>query len=119
MVPCMLMIKVLPNLEHGVKLIGFLKKLVPTLEEEEQLYILYNPSTFQVYGLSTSCQSKLNLSPQMITATYEFTLNNILPDTKILEEKQNDPSIAFILNFNTATINQMFVIESGESDLEP
>lgn len=65
MVPCSLMIKVLPNLDEGIRLVGFLKEVQQSFDplklgendiDERVHYIMFSPDTGVIHGITYSCK---------------------------------------------------------------
>lgn len=63
LIPCSLMIKVLPNLDEGIQIVGFLKEIDIQQsqqkqgydQEEKAHYMIYNVISGAVLGVTLSC----------------------------------------------------------------
>lgn len=62
LVACTLMIKVLPNLDEGIQIVGFLKDLevgnamLKDMEKDEKVhYMIYNANSLVIMGVTHSC----------------------------------------------------------------
>lgn len=92
LVPCSLMTKVLPNLDEGIQIVGFLKDIDVQLQgqkqgfeqEERTHYMLYNAQTEVVLGVTHSCYQQFGIPASLVQGnsanTVEFTLDSIAPD---------------------------------------
>ena len=82
------MIKVLPNLEEGIQIVGFLKEadnsqqnmLKSQFESEEKVhYMIYNAVTESIMGVTYSCYQSLGIPASLVygnsSNTSEFTID--------------------------------------------
>lgn len=87
LVPCSLMIKVLPNLEEGIQIVGFLKDIdtnyntsKPSSQEQEQEeavhYMIYRTDndSFIMQGVTQSCYTSFGIPASLM---YGNTSNNV------------------------------------------
>jgi len=138
--PCSLLVKIFPNLEEGIKVVGFLNSIetespsssspptsnMPSKVSEEGFisgrvhYIVYGGESNTIYGVSESCKKTFGISSGLTLATNrnfnEFTIDKIFPD--IL--KQNPEELAsqtgLVLTLDTSFLHQDFFIEKRDSE---
>jgi len=70
-VPCTLMIKILPNLDEGIKIVGFIKEIESNgnaeFDVDEQVhYILYGGENNAVFGITESCYKSFGIPVSLI-----------------------------------------------------
>jgi len=127
--PCSLLVKIFPNLEEGIKAVGFINTLeadtsgnVPVSRAGEDVllsskahYILYGGESNTIYGVSESCKKSFGISSGLTLATNrnfnEFTIDKIFPDLL----KQNPEELAshtgLVLSLDTTFLQQDFFVE--------
>jgi len=75
MVPCSLMIKVLPNLDDGIRLVGFLKEIEKDSHFVKELafdtdkpvhYIMYSTETGLINGVTYSCKQDFGIPSRLV-----------------------------------------------------
>ncbi|KAM3130308.1 hypothetical protein pb186bvf_017604 [Paramecium bursaria] len=130
LVPCTLMIKVLPNLDEGIQIVGFLKDIEQGsqyMRQEQDVdaevhYIIVNANNWAILGITQSCYTKFGIPSSLVygnsTNSNEFTLDNIAPelaDSKNNEDLQNGGLVTYI---DTTQIQQNFLLGRGDSDDE-
>ena len=92
LVPCTLMIKVLPNLDEGIQIVGFLKDIDQSQNllksqfdaEEKVHYMIYNATSETIMGVTYSCYQSLGIPASLVygnsSNTSEFTIDQIAPE---------------------------------------
>lgn len=127
-VPCTLMIKVLPDLERGVRLVGFLNDVEnentlaknADLEAEDKAhYIVYSGDTGAIHGFTQSCKKAFGLPSSLIygaAASNDFTIDVIFPDLAgcNLEDLKNSTGV--ITTLDTSTLQQDYLLAHSESE---
>lgn len=95
------MIKVLPSLDEGIQIVGFLKDidqnqnmLKSQFDAEEKVhYMIYDSVKDEIYGVTYSCYQSMGIPASLVkgnsSSNQEFTIDLIAPeitDPKNLEE---------------------------------
>jgi PAS domain S-box-containing protein len=127
-VPCTLMIKVLPDLTNGVRLVGFLNEVEnengftknTEFENEEKVhYIVYSGDTGAIHGFTNTCKKDFGLISSLIygaAATNDFTMDVIFPDllNHNIEDLKNPAGV--ITTLDTSTLQQDYLLAHTESE---
>jgi hypothetical protein len=128
-VPCTLMIKVLPNLDEGIRMVGFLKDIEKDSSvmknaefdsDEKVHYILYSGDTGVIHGITYSCKQEFGIPSSLVhgsnSATNEFTIDTIFPEllTHNIEELKGATGVTTTLD--TSTLQQNYLIAQGRDD---
>src|SRR5690606_30150303 len=91
-IPSSLMIKVMPNLDEGIRLVGFLKdvdkggnfgKGTEFETEEEVHHIVYSGDTGVIHGISSGIKKHFGIPASLMAganASNDFTMDIIFPD---------------------------------------
>ena len=123
------MIKVLPNLDEGIQIVGFLKDveqggsyMKQEMETDEKVhYIVYNGNSYVIMGVTESVYHAFGIPASLVygntTNTNEFTLDAIAPeisDPKNLEELKGGMTVTI----DTTNIQQNFLLGHGDSEDE-
>mmetsp|Transcript_28675 Transcript_28675/g.25657 ORF Transcript_28675/g.25657 Transcript_28675/m.25657 type:complete len:287 (-) Transcript_28675:781-1641(-) len=128
MIPCTLMIKVLPTLDEGIKLVGFLKDIEKDsgfmkadLETDGKIhYIMYGGDGSHIHGVTHSCKKKFGISSNLVesaeSAANEFTIDSIFPNLLQFDDAELSTSVGVITTIDTTSIPQNFVGNNNESD---
>ena len=59
-VPCALLAKILPNLENGIQIVGFLRKY-PGFEIKKDKFVLYSSESGIIFGVTKACYESFGL----------------------------------------------------------
>lgn len=127
-VPCTLMIKVLPDLTNGVRLVGFLNEIEnengftknTEFENEEKVhYIVYSGDTGAIHGFTQTCKKDFGLISSLIygaAATNDFTMDVIFPDllNHNIEDLKNPAGV--VTTLDTSTLQQDYLLAHTESE---
>ena len=127
-VPCTLMIKILPNLENGVRLVGFLDDAGGEngfvkgndFEAEERVhYIVYSGDNGAIHGYTQSCRKDFGLPSSLIygaAATNDFTMDVIFPEllNHNIEDLKNPAGV--VTTLDTSNLQQDYLLAHTESD---
>jgi len=127
-VPCTLMIKVLPDLTNGVRLVGFLNEVenengftknVEFENEEKVHYIVYSGDTGAIHGFTQTCKKDFGLISSLIygaAATNDFTMDVIFPDllNHNIEDLKNPAGV--VTTLDTSTLQQDYLLAHTESE---
>jgi len=127
-VPCTLMIKVLPDLTNGVRLVGFLNEVEnengftknAEFENEEKVhYIVYSGDTGAIHGFTQTCKKDFGLISSLIygaAATNDFTMDVIFPDllNHNIEDLRNPAGV--VTTLDTSTLQQDYLLAHTESE---
>lgn len=130
LVPCTLMVKILPNLDEGISIVGFLKDIElgnafirnEPDSEETIYYIMYGGENNIVQGITSACYSSFGIPSSLVygnnTDHNELTMDSIIEDlsSQNLEDLRS-PSGA-ILTINTTNLPQEYLIGNGDSSKE-
>lgn len=76
LVPCSLMIRVLPNLTRGLLIVGFLKK---TENTDHYFYIMFDEITHSLLGFSESVNAKFGLPVSLTQGLIDLPISEIAP----------------------------------------
>ena len=127
-VPCSLMIKVLPNLDEGIRLVGFLKDVDKDgtfakgseFETEERVHhIMYSGDTGAIHGITHSCKRSFGIPSSLVSgasATNDFTMDIIFPDlaSHSIEDLKNPSGV--VTTLDTSSLQQNYLLGDSESD---
>jgi PAS domain S-box-containing protein len=118
--PFNLLAKILPNLENGIQIVGFLR-LINGFDSEKDKYVLYSPETGMIYGVSKACYMQFGIRASLTFGKcYNMSeLNFDLLCPEILEEsKQTAMKSANGLNvlLDTSSIQANHPLENEDDD---
>lgn len=128
-VPCSLMIKILPNLDEGIRLVGFLKDIEKEtgmmknaeFDSEEQVhYLIYAGDTGTIHGITKSCRQTFGIPSSLVygsqSATNEFSIDAIMPE--ILQHNSEDlkAQSGVITTLDTSSLQQNYLAARAESE---
>jgi len=127
-VPCSLMIKVLPNLDEGIRLVGFLKDVDKDgtfakggdMETDEKVHhIMYSGDTGAIHGITHSCKREFGIPASLVSgagATNDFTMDIIFPDlaSHTLEDLKNPAGV--VTTLDTSTLQQNYLLGDSASN---
>lgn len=129
-VPCQIIIKVLPNLERGIQMVGFMKELDPNLNqisdsslEENYHWIVYNYENFMLLGLTMNCQQSFGIPASLCYGqtnnTVELSVDQLIPDLAKPEREEELRSFNGLeCTLDSYTIQQDFLIENKDEEQE-
>ncbi|CAD8114609.1 unnamed protein product [Paramecium primaurelia] len=117
-VPCLLMFKILPQLKKGLRMVNFFKILE---NYDSHYYILFNPTTFLIYGLSQNCQDSFGIPVNFAYGnnahSNDFNMEILILDFNHLVEKlkisQENILTAFPLQLDTTKLQKQFIMEDS------
>jgi len=127
-IPCTLLIKIMPSLANGIQILSFLNEKESTDQKKDSScpnnYILYGEKTGVVYGISKSCYEYFNIKPDLCfgkcSNMSELTLEMICPeilDQKAEEEYTSNSGI--VVELDTTQILAKYPFDDeGVDDLE-
>ena len=127
-VPCSLMIKVLPNLDEGIRLVGFLKDVDKDgtfakggdMETDEKVHhIMYSGDTGAIHGITHSCKREFGIPASLVSgagATNDFTMDIVFPDlaSHTLEDLKNPAGV--VTTLDTSTLQQNYLLGDSASN---
>jgi PAS domain S-box-containing protein len=131
-VPCAITVKVIPNLNDGLKMVGFLNELSqgkPNNPQEKGIssaynkmhYILYGGENNVVHGVTESCFQAFGISSSLTLAQNidfsEFTIDKIFPDL-LLQNTQELRTGGLILKINTTALAQEYLAAKNSALFE-
>jgi hypothetical protein len=131
MVPCTLMIKILPNLEEGIKVVGFLKdnetgvvyNKTSDFESDDKFhYIMYNGDNGIILGITLSCYKSFGIPSNLVygnnASSNEFTIDSILPDIINQNHEELKSGNGIVTTLDTSTLQQNYLVgnENGEKE---
>jgi len=124
-VPCALMIKIYPNLDQGIRVVGFLRKielnsvtsLKPKVGQEVVLnslrthYLMYGGENDEVYAITEGCYDSFGI-PASITngANPEFTIDSIFPDFHDIDDESLKTPQGQLYTIDTTSLPQNFLV---------
>lgn len=129
-IPCTLLIKVLPSLFDGIQIVGFLKEkesenILDEDKKHEDNYILYGEPNGMVYGVTKSCFNNFSIRSSL---TYgkcpnmsELTLEMIAPEVlepKNLDDYKSNSGVLVTLDTTVILQNYPFDDDDENDDLE-
>jgi len=124
-IPCALMIKVYPNLDQGIRVVGFLRKiesnspatLKPKVGEEVIInslrthYIMYGGEHDEVYAVSESCYDSFGIPAQITNGNNpEFTIDTIFPEFRDFNDEELKTPVGQLYTIDTTSLPQSFLI---------
>jgi len=136
-VPCALMIKVYPNLDQGIRVVGFLRKLElnssqtlkPKVGEEVIInslrthYIMYGGEHDEIYAVSESCYDSFGIPAQITNGNCaDFTIDSIIPEFHEYYDSQLKTASGQLLHIDTTSLPESFLIgvnsENSRQDIK-
>ncbi len=144
-VPCSLMVKVLPNLNAGIRFIGFLRELDEEREDEEDInesgmqsrgfktnteeferyYIMYDGRTGTIYGITYGCKLTFGIPMSLINGEggsgggNNFNIDTIFPGLLQCSEQELKRPEGINIVLDTSTLRQnFFFAEDDEEELD-
>ncbi|EAR83936.2 PAS domain S-box protein (macronuclear) [Tetrahymena thermophila SB210] len=128
LIPCTIMIKVLPNLDSGIQIVGFLKEVEShsqkgQYEHDEDIhYLIFREDSYQIQGISESCYTNFGIPASLMYGNTsnapEFTIDSIIPgivDPKNADELKSVHGVT--LTIDTTYVQQNFLIEDEQDSL--
>lgn len=122
--PCTLYIKVLPNLDEGIKVVGFIKDIDlgddSELPEEQTHYILYGEHDGVIYGITSGCQHRYGIPATLVYGNVKenqpMTIDEIFPDltAQSLEELKSTSGV--IVTLDTTKIPQDYMVGRNKNN---
>ncbi|KAL4485750.1 hypothetical protein ABPG72_012290 [Tetrahymena utriculariae] len=132
-IPTSIMVKVLPNLDQGIQIVGFLKE-IDNQESKSQIdkdqvvhYIIYREDNLQIQGISQSIHDYFGIPSQLVYGNSnnisDFTIDQIMPgvaDIANKEEMMSAQGLVTTIDSTYVQMNYLIEEENGyqESDLE-
>jgi hypothetical protein len=121
---CTLYVKILPELTHGIEVVGFLTPFPPTPEgEPEKLWMMMNMNDGVIMGITENFYSMLGM-PSQFTYGYastsnQMTLDTICPDIMAMKghEKLKSPQ-GNIVTLDTTVVQTNFIVQDDEEDVK-
>lgn len=125
-IPCTLTAKILPNLDKGIQLVGFLRRFDTEIEktldvQKDSNYLLYSIEDGMVYGVTKSCYENFGIRASL---TYgkcynmsELKLDHICPE--ILDPKNREElmsSNGMVVTIDTAPIQANHPLENENDE---
>jgi PAS domain S-box-containing protein len=88
-IPCSLLAKILPNLDYGIQIVGFLRQL-PGFDPEKDKYVVYSCESGMIYGVTRACYEHFGIRASLTYGKcYNMSeLNFDLLCPEILEESK-------------------------------
>jgi PAS domain S-box-containing protein len=129
-VPCSLMVKILPNLDEGIRVVGFLKDVEGATSynkgdfdsDEKVHYIMYgggDSSNNVIYGITQSCLQAFGIPASLVygnnSSNNEFTLDSIFPEMNQNLDDLKSPS-GLITTIDTTNLPQNYIIGNDQDD---
>ena len=126
MVPTTLMIKVLPNLDQGIRAVGFLREveasdpLKQEFESEERThYVMYGGEQDIVQGVTMSCYESFGIPSNLTNGSSSgspFAINAIFPEFgPQIQEELRSPAGA-VIEINTLNLQQDYLLGHNDSN---
>ncbi|EGR33302.1 PAS domain S-box family protein [Ichthyophthirius multifiliis] len=127
LVPCTLMIKILPNLDEGITIVGFIKDVENNtnnnniqLSEEKVHYMIYRTDNDAIQGISISVFNSFGIPAALMygntSGNLEFTIDVIcqeLTNPEIIELMKNPQGV--LATIDTTQIQKKFLLEQEDS----
>lgn len=118
--PFSLLAKILPNLDHGIQIVGFLR-LISGFDFQKDKYVLFSPETGMIYGVSRACYEHFGIRASLTFGKcYNMSeLNFDLLCPEILEEgKQSQLKSANGMNvlLDTSSIQANHPLENEDDE---
>lgn len=96
-VPCALLAKILPNLDEGIQIVGFLRKL-PGFDLKKDKYVLYSSESGMIYGVTRACYESFGLRASltfgrcfnMKELNFEMLCPDLMDDSKMSALKSSN-----------------------------
>ena len=127
--PCTILVHLVPNLDEGITLIGFLAEVQYDLTKQKHYYkdpsrayyIMYNAGTQIIQGISETCYEDFGIPSSLIDETEmtdNLTVDKILPEIEDLSEEELKGSDGVVTILDTTNLHEEFLIPDPES-LDP
>ncbi|CAD8137448.1 unnamed protein product [Paramecium pentaurelia] len=108
LVPCSLMIRVLPNLKNGLQIVGFLKKSDNT---DKFFYLMFDELSHSILGFNESVYDKFGVPAGVANGQLDLPIIDIAPELIELCKKQG----AFNFTIDTTGLSNNYQIVQDES----
>ena len=132
LVPSTLMIKILPNLDDGIKIVGFLKDIETEgafskneADAEERVhYLIYGAGEGEnlVYGINESCYQSFGIPPSLIwgrnTKNNDLDIDAILPELATVNPEELTGTGGAILHIDTSNLHSDYMLGNVHTDNE-
>lgn len=122
------MIKVLPTLDDGIRLVGFLKESEKDaglakgtdFDTDEKIhYIMYSTDNQAIYGVTYSCKQEFGVPSSLVyggaNANNEFTIEVIFPELLNIPDDELRSSAGAITILDTSSLQQNYLVDHGDS----
>lgn len=124
--PSNLLIRILPSVQDGIKIIGLLKQNqlyfhnnlenINVNSDSDDHFILYNVKTGVIYGITKNCYLNFGIKPEFIYGKFEYDIplnldmifKGLVSDEKLAELQSNN---GIIYNIDTTQVMQEFFLE--------
>lgn len=127
--PCNLLVHLVPKLDEGITLIGFLAEAQYDSIKQKHYYknpnrayyIMYNAGTQVIQGISETCYEDFGISSSLVDETEmtdNFTVDKILPEIEDLSEDELKGPNGVVTILDTTNLHEEFLIPDPES-LDP
>jgi len=142
LVPCTLMIKVLPNLSEGIRIVGFLREVEGndaenetnkmnqqdndnedekgTENDQKAHYIMYDGETAIIYGITEGFHHDFGIPISLINGTFggtsDFRMDSILPNVLNLNIEELQSPQGLTVEIDTRTLRENHLIAHNMSD---
>jgi PAS domain S-box-containing protein len=119
--PFNLLAKILPNLDYGIQIVGFLR-LIPGFDANKDKYILFSPESGMIFGVSRACYEHFGIRASLTFGKCynmsELNFDLLCPD--ILEESKQgalkgNNGITVLLDTTSIQANHPLENEDDES----
>ena len=126
LVPTTLMIKVLPNLDQGIRVVGFLREveasdpLKQDFDSDERThYVMYGGEQDIIQGITMSCYESFGIPSNLTNSNSTgslFSINAIFPDFgPQIQEELRSPAGA-IIEINTLNLQRDYMLGHNDSN---
>ncbi|KAL4466115.1 hypothetical protein ABPG74_004352 [Tetrahymena malaccensis] len=124
-IPTSIMVKVLPNLDQGIQIVGFLKE-IDNQESKSQIekdqvihYLIYREDTLQIQGISQSIHDHFGIPSQLVYGNSnnisDFTIDQIIPGVADIANREEMMSVQGLITTIDSTYVQMnYLIEEED-----
>lgn len=122
--PFNLTAKILPNLDNGIQIVGFLR-LISGFDPDKDKYLLYSPETGMVYGVSKACYTYFGVRSSLTFGKCynmsELNFDQLSPE--ILEESKqqllkSSNGLTVVLDTSSIQANHPLENEDDESQTD-
>ncbi|EGR31396.1 PAS domain S-box family protein [Ichthyophthirius multifiliis] len=125
LVPCTIMIKILPNLDEGITIVGFLKDIqsnnnmikntMNQTANENYHYLIYRTDNHVLQGITQSCYQSLGIPASLMYGNSQNNIEFTIVRMNLIEHQEFDDKKLNVVKFIELDDSDIHIMNSGEN----